>query len=67
MKTDNKLTRMLRMLNMPKDKVARLYARYERWKYYQLCTHGPGGINPHAVAEMRLINAENERSRAREG
>ena len=70
MKTDNKLTRMLRMLSMPKEKVARLYRRYEQFKYYKLVTYGPGEHSPYAYAEMRnmqlQINAENEKSRARE-
>ena len=55
---------------MPKEKVARLYRKYERFKYYKLVTYGPGELSPYAYAEMRniqlQINAENEKSRARE-
>ncbi len=58
MKTDNKLTRMLRMLRMPKERVAELYSRYERFTYYRLRKYGPGETRASNYDKMRRMQLQ---------
>ena len=58
MKTDNKLTRMLRLLRMPKERVAEFYRRYERFTYYRLCKYGPGETRPANYDKMRRMQLQ---------
>jgi len=49
----NKLYRMVRLLNKPKEQKDRVYRRYITWSAGRIERHGPGETRPELYEEMR--------------